>query len=446
MRIRNLVLWLAFSAVAVVLLLVYPIDAGLASAGAMGLVPSSRIGWNADRTTGGNDCAAVANNECQSSEPTSMAGGFNYPDSVAVDARTGNIYVAEISNYRVQEFTAAGVFVSMFGWDVNKTRDKQGAGAQSGKNVCTAVSSDVCQRGVAGVRAGQLDSPESVTVDQRTGDVYVLQIEADDFHVDKFARDGKFMWRVGKDVDQTTGENLCVAGGVKRAADRCVAGMPNGSGSVEHSAFKFTNQSGDLLAVGGPEHLLYVGDEHRVQVFGTDGIWKREILLTSLSAESQSSVVALALTATGELYLVYRAGAAESYLPSERANIVHRFDPNGGQIAEYKVTARDPGALDSIDGMALDRAGQLAVIGVESGTSTRFGLLLSASTGSPLAGFTPPIDNDGIAFDGGGDLYIATAVDQEVAVYAPAMATGTLAGPIPCEALGSRSQDQLDCP
>jgi hypothetical protein len=334
------------------------------------LVPASHIGWRADRTTGGSICTVASGDECQRSAPTSAAGGFNYPDSVAVDPRTGHVYVAEITNDRVQQLTATGAFVSMFGLDVNRAT------------------------------AGQMDSPESIAVNPLTGAAYVLLLGPGGFHLERFTREGKFVWRV--------------------------------------DALKFANQSGDLLAVGGPEKLVYVGDEHRVQVFGVDGSWKREIPLASLSAAPQSSVVALALAPSGELYLVYRAGAAESYLPSERANVVRKFNPRGEQVAEYTVAARSAGALDSIDGMALDRSGELAVIGVEAGAgaSARFGLLLNARTGTPIGEFTPPIDNDGIAF-GDGALYVTTAVDQEVVVYAPAPPVGTLTSRFPCEAFAA---------
>ena len=64
-----------------------------------------------------------------------------------------------------------------------------------------------------------------------------------------------------------------------------------------------------MLAVGGPEDLLYVGDEHRVQEFkASNGEYKSEIPLTSISAEPESKVVALAVDATGDVYLAYGVG------------------------------------------------------------------------------------------------------------------------------------------
>ena len=63
------------------------------------------------------------------------------------------------------------------------------------------------------------------------------------------------------------------------------------------------NSHGNVLAVGGPEDLLYIGDEHRVQEFkASDGEYKSEIPLASISAEPGSKVVALAVDATGDVY------------------------------------------------------------------------------------------------------------------------------------------------
>jgi NHL repeat-containing protein len=395
------------------------------------LVQSSHIGWKVDKTNGGNVCTVASHDECQLGTRGSDGGGFYYPSSLAVDPKTGDVYVAELGNDRVQELTAAGAFVSMFGWDVNETKSKQTAARQTEKNACTAASKDVCTMGVAGTSAGRLASPASIAVDPVTGDLYILEVEADNLRVEKYAHDGRFVWMIGKSVNRTTKENLCTEREIQRARAHCGAGAENVSESTQHGAFKFGQQSGDLLAVGGPEHLLYVGDEHRVQVFGTDGRWKREILLASISAEPHSSVAALALSASGKLYLVYRVGKIETYLPTEHADIVHEFNSRGEQIAEYSVSKGHLDALYSIGGMAIDGSGDLALTGVEVGvgSSARFGLLYNAGTGALLSGFTDPPDTDGIAFDADGDLYVTTAVDQEIVSYVPAPSAGLATSP-----------------
>lgn len=413
------------------------------------LVPSIYSGWEVDKTTGGNICTVASEHRCQSrSRASGGAGGFNYPGSVAADARTGDVYVADIANNRVQELTARGAFVAMFGWDVNRTNDGRVGAERAEKNVCTAASGDVCTVGVPGTAAGQLSSPVSVAVDPATGDVYVLEINAGDFRVDKYTSDGRFVWMIGKHVNRSTGGNICTAREIERARVRCGPGSESASGSTEPSAFKCSQQSGDLLVVGGPGNLLYIGDEQRVQVFGTDGRWKRNIVLASLSSEAHSSVLALTVDASGDLYLVYRAGAIGTYLPAERANIIHRFNSRGEQVAEYTVNAKRPGAWDTISGVAVDRSRRLAAIGVEAGigAAPRFGLLYDANTGALISGFIPPSDNDGVAFNGAGDLYVAATDDHEIVAYAPAPLAELVTGPVPCEIQYQKgSQSAFNC-
>jgi hypothetical protein len=384
------------------------------------LVPSSHIGWRVDETTGADVCTEASHDICRRGKLDAVNGDSFYPSSVAVDPNTGDVYVADIENHRVEKFMPTGVFVSMFGWDVNETKVKQAGATRAEKNICAAASKDVCTRGVAGARPGQLSAPVSITVDPVTGDVYVLDATlATDVRVDKYTSDGRFVWRLGKDVNRTTAGNLCAALEVERDGAQCGPGEESSLGSLVRGAFK-SIQPGDLIAAGGPQDLLYVGDEHRVQVFDADGEWRREILLASISAQPHSSVAALALDPVGGLYVVYRAGSIGADSPTEHADLVHEFNPAGEHVAEYTIGARHNGSFDSLNAMAVDSFGHLALMGVEfgAGTSVRIGMLYAGNDGHLIAEFAVPGDNDGIALDGHGDLYVATAIGYEVAEYA----------------------------
>src|SRR6185312_14516285 len=81
----------------------------------------------------------------------SGAGELEAPQSVAVNDQTGNVYVVDTHNFRVEEFDSTGNFVLMFGAEVNK--------ATSG-DVCAAAESASCQAGVQGSGGnGQFDAP-----------------------------------------------------------------------------------------------------------------------------------------------------------------------------------------------------------------------------------------------------------------------------------------------
>ena len=79
------------------------------------------------------------------------------PWSVALNDSTGDVYVADALNHRVQEFNAKGEFLLMFGKEVNKT--KQG-GLPSEANVCDPEKELAveCQPGVASSEPGGFES------------------------------------------------------------------------------------------------------------------------------------------------------------------------------------------------------------------------------------------------------------------------------------------------
>lgn len=368
---------------------------------------------------------------------SSGAGGFDYPSSVATDPRTGHLYVGDLDNYRVQEFSASGAFLSMFGSGVDRSMDSRASATSAQRDFCTAASGDVCGSGADGTGAGQLKYAGSIAVDPVNGTVYVLERDLRDDRVDEYTADGRFLWTTGRGVNVGPNGNLCRSSEVETRKVRCGPGREERSEGLEHEAFKFASQDGDLLAAGGPHDLLYVGDEHRVQELDAAGKWVGEIPLISLSAKTGSSVGALAVAGDGELYLVYATIAGESAMGEERADTVRRFDRAGAEVGRFVVSPRLPGATIHIDGIALDPAvhtRELAVIGVESGEGfhARFGFLYEAQTGSLIGEFPPPADNDGLTFNRWGDLYVAATDDQQVVGYVPGSPMEMVSGPVSC--------------
>ena len=113
------------------------------------------------------------------------------------------------SNSRVDEFTAWGVFVKAFGWNVDA-----GAPAEEAQT-CSAESG--CQAGSKGAGAGQFDRPEGLAVDS-AGNVYVVDLN--NHRVQKFDSEGNFVLMFGGEVDKDSGENLCTAA----SGDECGIG------------------------------------------------------------------------------------------------------------------------------------------------------------------------------------------------------------------------------
>ena len=104
--------------------------------------------------------------------PGSAAGQLTEPSDVAVNDSTGDLYVADTGNHRVDQFSSAGAFLRAWGWGVENGEEVP--------QVCTSP----CQAGLPAANyrssgAGQLTAPTFLAVDNSSspshGDVYVAE-------------------------------------------------------------------------------------------------------------------------------------------------------------------------------------------------------------------------------------------------------------------------------
>jgi DNA-binding beta-propeller fold protein YncE len=433
---RNKILLCIFTVVVVALT---GVSSAQAEEGPVKLILSSRIGEEVNRTTGGKICTIASKDECQEGKPSSEPAGFEYPESVAV-APNGNIYVADQANHRVQELTATGEFVLMFGEEVNETTHG---------DICTEEeiksSAVKCTKGASGVGSGAFAEPQGVVVDPITGNIYVQDFA--NWRVDEYTSTGEFILMVGKEVNEkgiTEAEkNLCTA----VSKDTCRAGVRGASDSLEKSSFDFTQFVGNLLAIGGgPEHRLFVGDHHRIQEFNSQGEWKAEVKLTSaiMSSEPDGSVTAIAIDEKTEvLYVVYNTEP-----------VVHEFSATTGEELEPSITisAREASAPAFIRALAVDSSGHVAVSAVEEVVGRekeQFGSLYKASNERVITGFTIPTALSGISgigFNGKDELYIVVAASHEVLSYAPVSVAEVVTGNATCK-VGAEveTSNRFDC-
>jgi DNA-binding beta-propeller fold protein YncE len=117
----------------------------------------------------------------------SSDGRLLHPSGLAVDEASGDVYVVDAGNDRVERFGPKGEFISAWGWGVADGAEKY--------EVCTSA----CRAGLAGEGVEQLDAPEAVAIDNSTssgdpsrGDVYVLSDTAAlNNVVEKFSASGE---------------------------------------------------------------------------------------------------------------------------------------------------------------------------------------------------------------------------------------------------------------
>lgn len=265
------------------------------------------------------------------------AGQCTGPRGVAADPTSGHVYVAEINNRRISEFTAWGEFVKAWGWDVAPD-GAPGDTPSDQFEICTATCQGGTQATAESAGAGQLSNALGVAVDS-AGNVYVVDQAVR--RVQKFNSAGEFVLMFGGDVNKTKVEeagstaaerNLCTAA----SGNVCQAGT-TGSEPGQFGAWRI----GSYIAVG-PADTVYVGDNERIQAFNPDGTLNAG---AGIALPGEGLVEALAIDQAGDLYVANE----QSLVPG-----VRKLSAAGAVLDEF-ATDRTPRALaaDSNDNLYL---------------------------------------------------------------------------------------------
>jgi hypothetical protein len=138
-----------------------------------GVQDGSSVGQVCDRTE----------TPCRPGVAGSVGGAFREPHGVVVDQDSGHVFVRELpqGNPRVQEFTAAGVFVRSWGWNVVVEGTTHDTAADQFETCRIAAE---CRGGDSGsglgqFLAGSLGSGGGIDVHAPSGDLVVADPEAD---------------------------------------------------------------------------------------------------------------------------------------------------------------------------------------------------------------------------------------------------------------------------
>lgn len=282
------------------------------------------------------------------------AGQFNAAQWVAVDS-SGNIYVSDTFNNRVQKFDGNGNFISFIG-------DQQ--------------SASTCSHGSGN---GQFYYPEDIAIDS-SGNIYVA--DHDNNRVQKFDSNGNYLTQFGSygtgegyfinpcgiDVDRwdnvyvsephnnriqkfDSNGNFISFVGDKQYAASCSIGI--GDGQFKHPCDVAVDSLGNI----------YVSDSfnNRIQKFDSKGnfITKWDALGNGASISSWSDVVA------GEQYNVTTGIAVDSlgnvYVVDLNSYPIQKFDSKGNFITTWSAIGSGKDQLLEPFGVAVDSSGKVYV-------------------------------------------------------------------------------------
>src|SRR5574337_35053 len=139
-------------------------------------------------------------------------GKFAYPQGIATDS-SGNVYVTDLGNRRVEQFDNTGNFLSTWGTKGSGNGTfQEPAGIAIGGGFIYVVDNDLSivqkfdmnghfikQWGGKGGDNGQFLLPQGIAVDSK-GNVYV--VDTGNSRVEKFSSDGTFLLSIGSSGDR----------------------------------------------------------------------------------------------------------------------------------------------------------------------------------------------------------------------------------------------------
>ncbi len=248
------------------------------------------------------------------------AGQIEEPSGVGVDQVTGNVYVADGKNERIDEFSASGEFVRAWGWGVDKQKP------EAKLQECTSATG--CQAGEGGGGGGEFNNfatkvtrPEGLVVDSELGKEVIYVLDAINDRVQEFTPEGGFVRTWGGKVNklkaaaveakEKAGETSSAA--ELAGADMCVAGEECQAGSEGTGDGEFEEPGLQGAIAVGPGGAVYVGDYRRVQWFSSEGMFEG-----SFAVAAENQVEALVVTSGGEVCLtVNETSYKQSQPPTE---------------------------------------------------------------------------------------------------------------------------------
>ncbi|HTA13243.1 MAG TPA: hypothetical protein VK781_00105 [Solirubrobacteraceae bacterium] len=320
-------------------------------------------GWGvADGTTEAlQSCTTVCFTGLEGDGPGQFG---EFPQGIAVDA-SGNVYVIDRANLRVEKFSSTGEFLLMFGGEVNKTAKT---------DVCTLADmegGDECGAGTAGTEPGQFSAwpflTDLIAVGPQ-GTVYV----GDKNRVQEFQLDGSYLSQFAF-AEGSPSEDLKALAVDPKSGDLYIdfrrssavndytvpnvyklssTGKPLATLEVAHPEALTTDVEGDLYVIENPPAGGLEEWEPYVLEYDPDGtalIPPAAAFARPSSRLGETSINAMTTNTVGDLYLTGFNGSSPFTsdislygLPPLALGLPPKVSPTVG--AEYAVSVGSDGA------------------------------------------------------------------------------------------------------
>ena len=315
-------------------------------------------------------------------------GELSSPGAIAVNEETGDVYVVNRANNRIERFDSEGAFIAAWGW-----------GVKDGAKEYEICESD-CRAGLAGAGKGELDSAGMIAIDNSpgpsSGDVYLIaDARAERGRLEKFTAQGEPLTDVKQQGHEAKWEGALDGVAVDQTGRLWVYRSEEATATIEHFTGAVKNkfveeepglespvpcpQEGFAVSASGVD--LYVGHERENAAEGCpaqEGEPPRPLLAAELRFEVHEGEASLTTLSAG-------------IDPQSTTGVA--VDESSGQASSGDVY--------------LDNASSVAAFTAQGALIQRFG------TGDLGQGA-------GIALDAStGDVYVADAEKDRIDVFTP---------------------------
>jgi RHS repeat-associated protein len=307
----------------------------------------------------------------------SGSGQLHNPTSNAVDP-SGNVWVADADNQRIEEFSPSGTFMLAVGWGVKDGKAEA--------ETCTTG----CQAGVSGSGNGQFNGPMGIAINQSTGHIYVCDYS--NSRVEEFSSTGTFLAAIGSfgtgngqfenptdiAIESSTGDLWVADNGNYRIEKFSSTGTFIGAyGSRGTGNGQFDSAYGIAFASGN----VYVTDynNNRVQELSSSGAYVRQFG-TKGSGNGQFNQ---------PLYITTNPTNGNLYVSDIGNYRVEEFSISGAYLTQFGSKGSGNGQFSGPEGLAINSSGNVYV--VDSSTNERVQEWVPAITGNAGAHDTQTI-------------------------------------------------------
>jgi len=273
---------------------------------------------------------------------------FKGPSGDAIDS-SGNLWVVDSSNSRIQELSASGTFIKAIGWGVSNGKAEF--------ETCTSS----CKAGISGFGAGQFSSPQGIAINQTNNDVYV--VDKGNNRVEEFNSSGGYIGTFGKkgsglgELNAPRGIAIAPNGDVwvgdygnNRITEFSETGEALGSfGSAGTGNGQFEGPDGIAFS-GGTAYVVDVNNE-RVQEFSLSGEY-----IAKFGSKGTGNGQYEAPTG-----IVTEPDSGDLYVADYGNSRVEELNPAGVFLLSYGKKGSGNGEFSSPEQVAVNAAGDLYV-------------------------------------------------------------------------------------